>query len=517
MPPFIQSVKFKIALAFGVCMIVVVAIGIFGVFGVSRLNSIVKESYTGNTVPIGDLSELRAAHLEIRLVFRRIQVFHEPAHTQAGIEAIRVAQERMNKAWTHYYPNGISSAKEREIADGIQSLLPQFASATEASLAALRSGDTSAASAAIDKHAQISNSLSKLIEDDVALNFVQAREFTDVSESTFKSILWLAIGLVSGGVVIAAGAYMYLLRTVTKPLTQAMFVANAIAGGKLGNRIAVEARDEFGQLLHALKKMDLQLSGSVRSIRDGTESVTVAAGQIASGNSDLSSRTEEQAASLEETAASMTQLTQTVRQNSDNARQANILAAAAADEADSGNEAMQGMVRTIEQISSSSVQISDITGVIEGIAFQTNILALNAAVEAARAGEQGRGFAVVASEVRNLAQRSAAAAKEIKDLISSSVALIEGGAQQAVEVGGTVGRLKQTIKHVSDIVGEIMAATDEQSRGIEQVHQAVSQMDQMTQQNAALVEQAAAAAQSLEEQALHLKQSVSVFVLAPQE
>jgi methyl-accepting chemotaxis protein len=291
-------------------------------------------------------------------------------------------------------------------------------------------------------------------------------------------------------------------------------IANQIAVGQLGNRITVRTRGEFGRLLEALGKMDLQLSQTARGIKSSAESVTVAAREIAAGNTDLSARTEEQASSLEETASSMTELTETVKQNADNARQANALANRATDMADVGNEAVQDMIGTIERISGSSTKISEITGVIEGIAFQTNILALNAAVEAARAGEQGRGFAVVASEVRSLAQRSAVAAKEIKDLIGSSVGMIQGGAQQAGDVGATMGEVKQAIKQVSDIVGEIAAASEEQSRGIEQVNQAVMQMDVVTQQNAALVEEAAAAAHSLEEQAMNLTNAVAMFRLA---
>jgi methyl-accepting chemotaxis protein len=249
-------------------------------------------------------------------------------------------------------------------------------------------------------------------------------------------------------------------------------------------------------------------------VRTGADSIATASSEIAAGNFDLSSRTEQQASSLEETAASMTQLTETVRQNSDNARQANTLALRASGMADAGNEAVLGMIQTIGQISGSSNKISEITGVIEGIAFQTNILALNAAVEAARAGEEGRGFAVVASEVRSLAQRSATAAKQIKDLIGSSVEIIQNAAKQADDVGATMAQVNLAIKQVSDIVGEIAAASEEQSRGIEQVNLAVNQMDEVTQQNAALVEEAAAAARSLEEQANDLKDAVAVFKLA---
>jgi methyl-accepting chemotaxis protein len=287
-------------------------------------------------------------------------------------------------------------------------------------------------------------------------------------------------------------------------------IAGELAAGNFAANIKLHSGDHFS-LLRALTKVKESLSTTVINIQSVSASIASSSSQIAIGNMDLSARTEEQAASLEQTAASMTELTETVRQNAENARQANALAMSATDTANTGNESVQAMVATIGQISSSSSKISEITGVIEGIAFQTNILALNAAVEAARAGEQGRGFAVVASEVRSLAQRSASAAKEIKALISASVATIQEGAKQATEVSGTMGQVKQAIRQVSDIVGEIAAASEEQSRGIEQVNQAVVQMDEVTQQNAALVEEAAAAAQSLEEQAIRLKEVVSVF------
>jgi methyl-accepting chemotaxis protein len=329
----------------------------------------------------------------------------------------------------------------------------------------------------------------------------------------FRTILGLSIACVVIGALVAAAVSVYLTRGITRPLDQAVSIAYQISEGRLENRIVIAYRDEFGELLKALKKMDERLSDTVRGIVRSTESVSVASREIATGNMDLSARTEEQAASLEETAASMTELTETVRHNADNARQANVLAASATGMADTGNEVVQGMVRTIERISGSSSKISEITGVIEGIAFQTNILALNAAVEAARAGEEGRGFAVVAAEVRSLAQRSAAAAKEIKDLIGTSVEIIQDGSRQAIEVGSTMEQVKQAIKQVSDIVAGIAAASEEQSRGIEQVNRAVVQMDEVTQQNAALVEQAAAASQSLEEQAANLKGAVSAFAI----
>ncbi|QKM56550.1 Methyl-accepting chemotaxis protein IV [Burkholderia glumae] len=299
-------------------------------------------------------------------------------------------------------------------------------------------------------------------------------------------------------------------RTIGGDPVHAMHVTHEIAAGNLAVTVVTRSGDK-ASLMQGIHVMREALDGMVKHIRRTAGAITTATSEIASGNLDLSARTEEQAASLQETAASLTQLTQTVKQNADNAREANQLAARATHITGEGNSAVHHMVDTIERINSSSAKISEITNVIEGIAFQTNILALNAAVEAARAGEDGRGFAVVAGEVRSLAQRSASAAKEIKELIGSSVAMIRDGATQATEVGATMDEIKSSIKRVSDIVGEIAAASEEQSRGIEQVSLAVTQMDEVTQRNAALVEQAAAAAQSLEEQATSLKDAVAVF------
>ncbi|SAK89118.1 membrane protein [Caballeronia pedi] len=333
------------------------------------------------------------------------------------------------------------------------------------------------------------------------LDALRARIYTTI----FVSSMVAAIAAVLAGT--------WLARIVSRPLKQAVSVATRVAEGDLTARIAASSLDETGQLMASLKSMNESLSRLVGHVRIGADGIATASSEIAAGNLDLSARTEEQASSLAETAASMMQLTHTVKQNSQNARHANTLATSASDMADSGNEAVQNMVRTIHQISNSSSKISDITGVIEGIAFQTNILALNAAVEAARAGDQGRGFAVVASEVRSLAQRSATAAKEIKELILTSVETVQSGERQAAEVGDTIAQVRLAIRQVSDIVGEIAAASESQRQGIEEVNLAVTQMDQVTQQNAALVEQAAAAAHSLEEQTANLRSLVAVFKL----
>ena len=331
-----------------------------------------------------------------------------------------------------------------------------------------------------------------------------------INATYVQSRLWL---IVLGVLGVAAGTLCawWLTRGITQPLAQAVQVARAVAANDLTSRVQVDTHDETGQLLQALQEMNASLSQVVARVRAGTDGIATASSQLDAGNQDLSSRTEEQASSLQETAASMEQLTSTVRQNAENARQANQLASSAAQTATQGGQVVAGVVQTMGAINASSHKIADIIGVIDSIAFQTNILALNAAVEAARAGEQGRGFAVVAGEVRALAQRSAAAAKDIKGLIGDSVAKVEEGSHQVEAAGRTMDAIVQSVQRVSDLVAEITAASQEQSAGIEQVHQAITQMDQVTQQNAALVEQATAATGSLKAQAGQLAQAVSVF------
>ena len=320
--------------------------------------------------------------------------------------------------------------------------------------------------------------------------------------------------------VLAAGAIAILLavtlaititRSITRPLSLAMAAADRVARGDLSGQITVKSQDETGQLLSALQRMQHSLVSTVSAVRGNAQGVASGSAQIAMGNNDLSSRTEEQASALEQTAASMEQLSATVKQNADNARQANQMAVNASSVATQGGEVVAEVVETMKSINESSHRISDIIGVIDGIAFQTNILALNAAVEAARAGEQGRGFAVVASEVRALAGRSADAAKEIKQLITTSVQRVEQGSMLVDKAGETMTDVVTAIRRVTDIMGEISAASHEQSSGMAQIGEAVTQMDQTTQQNAALVEEMAAAASSLHNQAQSLVEAVAVF------
>jgi methyl-accepting chemotaxis protein len=333
----------------------------------------------------------------------------------------------------------------------------------------------------------------------------------DSQRATVIMVLICAVAM-----TLAVVVALRLSRSITRPLQQALDLATRVAGGDLTQRVSVGAQDETGQLLRALAGMNDSLADTVGAVRRSTESITVASREIASGNADLSSRTEAQASALEQTASSMEELTGTVRQNAQHAQQANQLAVSASAVAAQGGQIVADVVQTMATIKASSYQIVDIIGVIDSIAFQTNILALNAAVEAARAGE-GRGFAVVASEVRNLAQRSAGAAKEIKTLIGNSVDQVDAGGKLVDSAGQTMERIVTAVQQVADYMHDITAASQEQSVGIEEVNRAVGQMDAMTQQNAALVEQAAAAAESMQEQATNLARAVGIFKLSTQQ
>jgi methyl-accepting chemotaxis protein len=322
-----------------------------------------------------------------------------------------------------------------------------------------------------------------------------------------------ALGLAALAVVVVLGLLLavWLVRQLTAPLARAVALSHAIAAGNLTQDVHDDRKDELGELLRSLSAMTQKLRSVVGEVRNGVDSVSSAASQIATGNQDLSARTEQTAANLEETAASIEELTATVTQSADTARQANQLASTAVQAAERGGEVVNQVVRSMEQINTSSRKIGDIIGVIDGIAFQTNILALNAAVEAARAGEQGRGFAVVAGEVRSLAQRSAEAAKEIKQLITASVGNVDAGSAQVAQAGESMQEIVASVRRVTDLIGEITASATEQRDGIGQVNQAVSNLDQMTQQNAALVEESSAAATSMNEQAQRLADVVAVF------
>jgi methyl-accepting chemotaxis protein len=349
--------------------------------------------------------------------------------------------------------------------------------------------------------------LDKLIEYQNSLMEQGEKDAEDLASQVRTTIIGISIAATAIAIFLA----WLSTRSITRPLEEAVSLARLVADGDLTSTITVTSKDETGQLMQALKDMNESLVGIVGQVRIGTDTIATASSQIAAGNMDLSSRTEEQASSLEETASSMEELTSTVKQNADNARQANKLAESASDVAVRGGTVVSQVIDTMVTINASAKKIVDIIGVIDGIAFQTNILALNAAVEAARAGEQGRGFAVVATEVRTLAQRSAAAAKEIKILIDESVQAVDTGTKLVDQAGSTMTEVVDSVKRVTDIMAEITAASQEQTSGIEQINIAIIQMDEVTQQNASLVEEAAAAAESLQDQARNLAEVVSVF------
>ncbi|WP_197387647.1 methyl-accepting chemotaxis protein [Ralstonia pseudosolanacearum] len=388
------------------------------------------------------------------------------------------------------------------------------ADAVQRAMAALRASDAAAYATINAKDVTASGAAwSVEIERFQKLSSQLAQEEADGGQARYGLIVkFVSVGIVMALALIAAVHYALKAFVVT-PLNDAVDVLTRVAEGDLSVQVRAGGRNELGRLLSAVARMRASLLQTVRQVRSSSDAVNTGAHEIASGNLDLSSRTEQQSASLEKTAASMEQMTSTVTNNSENARQASALAASAADLASRGGEVVRGVVSTMDEISASSRKMADIIGVIDGIAFQTNILALNAAVEAARAGEQGRGFAVVAGEVRALAQRSAAAAKEIKDLIDASVDRVQAGNTLVAQAGSTMTETVDAVRRVANIVEDIAAASSEQTQGILQISQAVSEMEQVTQQNAALVEQAAAAAQSLEEQSLNLTQVVAQFRL----
>ena len=373
----------------------------------------------------------------------------------------------------------------------------QFADSLE-KLIKLGQNDGAAATAyMINEFRPINDAYLSSIHDLIEYQSKLMKQGGDASRASYTDSRNFLIVLTVLAVLISAALGIWIIRSITGNLRRAVGIATAVSKGDLTQRIEIATNDEVGHLLKALVVMNSNLTGIVSEVRNSTESINTASREIAQGNNDLSSRTEMQASSLEETASSMEELTSTVKQNAENAKQANRLATNASDIAVKGGAVVEDVVQTMASISASSKKISDIIGVIEGIAFQTNILALNAAVEAARAGEQGRGFAVVAGEVRTLAKRSAEAAKEITALIDDSVGTVDAGSKLVDQAGATMTEIVQAVKRVTDIMSEIAAASNEQSAGIEQVNNAITQMDDVTQQNAALVEEAAASAEAI--------------------
>jgi methyl-accepting chemotaxis protein I, serine sensor receptor len=506
------SIKARIGLTMGLLAALIVVISVLGLLGLTRSNDAYRETFT-NQMPSShavNLSEIYSARERLALDRAGFAIGTPDAATT--LARARMLRGVSDDYWKKYFDSPRGPEEDR-LAQDVAASRSEFQQAGDRFAASIAAGDQSKLLAGADA---MQVAYSELTKADAALDKLQStlaeQGFND-AQSAFGELRIAAIAALVIGIVAALYSFFTLRRAISEPLNDALGAFSAIAAGDLRRPVVVRTRDEMGELLGGVARMQRSLTDTVRSVREGTESIATATRQIAAGNIDLSSRTEEQASALQETASSMEELTGTVKQNAENARQASALAASASEIANKGSNVVSQVVGTMGDINQSSAKIAEIITIIEGIAFQTNILALNAAVEAARAGEEGRGFAVVAGEVRSLAQRSSAAAKEIKGLIDNSVERVQAGSALVDEAGRTMAEIIGAVQRVTDIMGEIAAASQEQSSGIDQVARAVTQMDEVTQQNAALVEEAAAAAQSLEDQASRLRAAVAVFSL----
>ncbi|KVQ55429.1 methyl-accepting chemotaxis protein [Burkholderia territorii] len=494
------------------------AVGGLGLYALNHASRSLDEIAHVDLPAIHTLDDTAAHLLRARVALDRFRTLTEAGNSADAAKVLDRAQElfaKSNQNWQAFQalPKlGVEQALVDELTARYTTIVKE---GVEPEFAAARAGDMAA------YHAIADTKISPMFVafDQTAAGVIASlQKRAEERQTATQSQISLMVALIAAGIAVAfvvVIAIRFALRgLIVKPLEDAIAHFERIAGGDLTQPVNVFSTNEIGRLFGGIKRMQDAVTAMVQAVHRGTESIDVGAREISTGNTDLSQRTEEQAASLQETASSMEQLTGTVRQNAENARQASQLAVNASDIAMQGGEVVGQVVSTMQDIAASSGKVVDIIGTIEGIAFQTNILALNAAVEAARAGEQGRGFAVVAGEVRSLAQRSASAAKEIKQLIGDSAEKVESGSALVARAGSTMDEIVQAVRRVTDIMGEISAASDEQSTGIEQVNRAVGQMDSVTQQNAALVEQAAAAAASLEEQTRQMKAVVSAWRVA---
>jgi len=511
------KVSTRLMMLIGVLSALLVAIGGLGLFGIGESNDELKSVFEDRTVPAAQLGRINALVLRNRLAINIALVTPTPEVIEERSAQIAANALAIDKEWAAYMATTLTP-EEAKLAAAFAADRQRFVrDALQPAVAALRSNDIAEATRlAAGKIRSLSLPMETGIAALVQLQIDEAQSLYNVASARYATIRAISIAAIVGGLLFAGLFGVVLVRSIGRQLGgepgEAADLARSVAAGDLSLTIALKQGDSTSMMAQ-LKAMQASLAKVVSGVRQNSESVATASAQIAQGNMDLSQRTEEQAAALEETAASMEQLSSTVKQNADNARQANQLALSASSVAIKGGEVVGQVVTTMKAINDSSKKIADIIGVIDGIAFQTNILALNAAVEAARAGEQGRGFAVVASEVRNLAGRSAEAAKEIKRLIGASVERVEQGTALVDQAGVTMTEVVGSIQRVTDIMSEISAASAEQSAGVSQVGNAVNQMDLVTQQNAALVEQSAAAAESLKDQALQLVETVAVFKL----
>ncbi|QGZ42626.1 methyl-accepting chemotaxis protein [Pseudoduganella flava] len=504
----------RLALGFGILCAMLIAMVQLSNAMLARVNGGTDEIVNNRIPKIDATTRMLGEINDIAIALRNMMLSEHPDDRRRQADEVRSSRQAIDTILAELDAS-LRLPRGRELLDQMRAQVARYTAGQEALMAHVESGAEAQARALLTGELRpLLVELKKATNDQAAFQRQMSAAAAQAAADTYdhtRSLMW---GL--GGVAIAVAALVgwWITRSITQPVQQALGVANTVAAGDLTSRIDARTQDEMGNLLRALGTMNASLAATVATVRHGTDIIATAAAEVATGSQDLSGRTEQQASALEETASSMEQLASTVRQNADNARQANHLADAASTVAQRGGDVIGRVVGTMDEIRGCSEKIADITSVIDGIAFQTNILALNAAVEAARAGEQGRGFAVVASEVRTLAQRSAAAAKEIKDLIGESTAKVEAGSRLVGEAGDTMREIVASVRRVTDIVAEISTASGEQSAGIEQINHAVGEMDSVTQQNAALVEQAAAASEAMREEAARLAEAVAVFRIA---
>jgi methyl-accepting chemotaxis protein len=508
------KISTRLLILIGSLSALLMGIGFIGLRGISQSNDALKTVYEDRTVSLGQIADVQRMLLRNRLRLDAALLNPTPENIKQTVADIASMTAQLSKVWDGYMATYLTPEETRLAKSFTEARTKYVQDGLNPAVDALKAGNVEEAKRLeIGPVFTLYAPVRKGIEELMELQLTVAKQEFDGAVARYSNIRMVAIASIVAGVLFAVLFGLALIRGITRSLGMALEASKAVAQGDLSHPIRAEGKDEVAELLGSLAAMQGSLQKVVATVRQGSESVASASTQIAQGNQDLSSRTESQASALEETAASMEELSSTVKQNADNAKQANQLAQSASTVAVQGGEVVAQVVDTMKGINDSSRKIADIISVIDGIAFQTNILALNAAVEAARAGEQGRGFAVVASEVRSLAGRSAEAAKEIKSLITDSVERVEQGSTLVDRAGTTMTEVVKSIRRVTDIMGEISAASAEQSAGVAQVGEAVVQMDQATQQNAALVEEMAAAAGSLNGQAQELVQAVSVFKL----
>ncbi|ALK99142.1 chemotaxis protein [Massilia sp. WF1] len=507
------KLRTRLALGFGVMCAMLIVVLMLGMTMLGRVNQGTREIVQQRMPKIEAATSILDQTNNISVALRNMMLNDDPADRKLQTANVMKARGAIQSILDGYHAEATAGA-ERDLANQSAEHNTKFVKDQDELLKRIGAGDIDGAKAYLTAEFRpLLLAYKKVLNEQIKLQKAAVAEASEQAESTYKETRLLMGGLGAAILALAAAIAWRISASITGPVAKALEVANTVAAGDLTSRIDVTTRDEMGQLLNALKAMNESLARTVQTVRSGTETIATASAEVAAGSMDLSARTEQQAGSLEETASSMEELTSTVKQNADNARQANALAESASNVAARGGAVIEEVVGTMREIHEASGKMADIIGVIDGIAFQTNILALNAAVEAARAGEQGRGFAVVAGEVRNLAQRSAAAAREIKTLIVDSTGKVENGSKLVGDAGSTMREIVDSVRRVTDIMSEITAASAEQSGGIEQINQAITQMDEVTQQNAALVEQTSAAAEAMQDQAARLAQAVSVFRL----